>query len=216
MTTQSWKSGGIGEVVQANRLPLALIGVGVAWLAANNAGLTDRFAHDERAQAARRRIGESANNLGIGGTSASGDNAALTGHLFGPDGEPLARAEGNRSAGWIHHAAGAARGAIGSMREAGIATLDRAGDYAGNAGDLARRAGGQVAERIHRDPWLVGVMGLVAGALLAAMLPPTRSEQQRISNARDELWKRATEFGHDAAGRVRELADSTIRASRQW
>ena len=216
MTTQSWKSGGVGEVVQANRLPLALIGVGVAWLAANNAGLANRFAHDERAQAARRRIGENANNIGLDDTSASGDNAAPMGQLLGPDGEPLARAAGNRSDGWIHHAAGAARGAIGSMREAGVATLDRAGDYAGNAGDFARRAGGQVAERMHRDPWLVGVMGLVAGALLAAMLPPTRREQQRISNARDELWRRATEFGHDAAGRVRELADSTIQASRQW
>ena len=215
MTTQSWKSAGIGEVVQANRLPLALIGVGIAWLAANNAGLADRFAHDERVQAARRQIGENANSIGIGGTSVSGDDAAPTGQLLGPDGEPLARAEGNRSDGWIHHVAGAARGAIGSMREARIATLDRAGDYAGNAGDLARRAGGQFAERMHRDPWLVGVMGLVAGALLAAMLPPTRSEQQCISDARDELWNRATELGHDAAGRVRELADSAIRASRQ-
>ena len=215
MTTQSSKSGGIGEVVQANRLPLALIGVGIAWLAANNAGLADRFAHDERVQAARRQIGENANNIGIGGTSVSGDDAAPTGQLLGPDGEPLARAEGNRSDGWIHHVAGAARGAIGSMREARIATLDRAGDYAGNAGDLARRAGGQFAERMHRDPWLVGVLGLVAGALLAAMLPPTRSEQQCISDARDELWNRATELGHDAAGRVRELADSAIRASRQ-
>lgn len=215
MTTQSWKRGDIGEVVQANRLPLALIAVGLAWLAANNAGLTDRLAQHERVQAARRRIGEVANNIGIGGSSASDDNAAPMGQILGLDGEPLAQAVGNRNDGWIHQAAGAARGAVGSVREAGIAALDRAGDYAGNAGDVARRAGNQVAERMYRDPWLVGVMGLVAGALLAAMLPPTRSEQQCISDARDELWNRATELGHDAAGRVRELADSTIRASRQ-
>jgi hypothetical protein len=29
------------------------------------------------------------------------------------------------------------------------------------------------------------------------------------------LWNRAAELGHDAAERVRELADTTIRASRQ-
>jgi hypothetical protein len=210
MTTQRWKSGGISEVVQANRLPLAVIGVGVAWLAANNAGLADRLAQDERVQAARRRMGEIANNIGIGGAFGSGDNVTQSGQILGPDGEPMTRPEDNRSNGWIHHAAGAARGAIGSVREAGIAALDRAG----NAGDLARRAGDQVTEGMHRDPWLVGILGLVAGALMAAMLPPTRIEQQCITDARDELWNRATELGHDAAGRVRELADSTIRASR--
>jgi hypothetical protein len=215
MTTQSWKSGAIGEVAQANRLPLALIGVGVAWLVANNTRLADRLLQDERVEAARRRFGEIASNIGINGAFGSGDNATSSGQIFGPDGEPMTRTGDNRNDGWIHHAAGAARGAIGSMREAGVAALDRAGGYAGNAGDLARRAGDQVSERLNRDPWLIGVVGLVAGALLAAMLPPTRIEQQCISDTRDQLWNRATELGHDAAGRVRELADSTIRASRQ-
>lgn len=214
MNTQSWKSSGISDFVQANRLPLALIGVGVAWLAASNAGLADRFAQDERVQAARRRIGEIANDIGIGGAPEPADKPMPAGQLLGPDGIPLTRTADSRTAGWIHHATGAARGAIGTVCEAGTAALDRAGDYAGNAGDLARRAGDQVAERLQRDPWLIGVIGFVAGALVAAILPPTRIEQQFVGDTRDQLWNRATELGHDAAERVRELADTTIRASR--
>ena len=215
MNNQSWTSSGFGEVVRANRIPLALIGVGVAWLAANNSGLADRLVQDERVQAARRRIGEIANGIGIGGGFEPTHKTRSGGLILGPDGEPLTgTAERDQGDGWIHHAAGAARGAVDSVREASSAALDRAGGYAGNAGDLAKQAGDQVAERLHRDPWLVGVIGLVAGALVAAVLPPTRVEQECISGARNELWNRANQLGHDAAERVRELADSTNRISR--
>jgi hypothetical protein len=216
MNTQLWTSSGFGEVVRTNRMPLALIGLGVAWLAANSAGLVERLAQDERMQAARRRIGEIANDVGVGGGLAWVHKGGSVGELLGPDGEPLTgTAERGQGDGWIHQATGAARGAIGSVREAGSTAIDRAGDYAGNAGDLARRAGDQIVEKLHRDPWLIGVIGLVAGALVAAMLPPTRIEAEYLSDARNELWNRANELGHDAAQRVRELADSTNRISRQ-
>jgi hypothetical protein len=206
MNTQSWTSNGFVETVRANSIPLTLIGVGVAWLAASSTGLADRLAEDERVQAARRRVGEIADNIGIGG--ASGDAAG--GQLLGPDGQPMGRTNSGRGNGWVHQAAGAARGAIDSVRDAGSAMLDRAGA----AGDLANRAGSQITEQVSTDPWLIGIAGLVAGALFAVMLPPTRMEQEYVTGARDELWNRAAELGHDAAERVRELADTTIRGSR--
>jgi len=221
MITDSLKDRGVGEVLQANRIPLALIGIGVAWLVAANTGLTERVAQDERVQTGRRRIGEIAGEIGIGGTSGPEDNAGRAGLVFGPDGKPLIpAAEAGRGDGWVHQAAGAAKGAISSVREAGSAVLDRAskytdyaGDFAGQAGDLATRTGNQVAEKLQRDPWLIGVAGLVAGALLAAMLPPTRVEQEYISDACDRLWNKAAELGHEAAESVRELADSTTRST---
>ncbi|HMD64462.1 MAG TPA: hypothetical protein VKF83_10885 [Stellaceae bacterium] len=223
MITESSKGGGIGEVAQANRIPLALIGIGVAWLVAANTGLTERVARDARVQTARRRIGEIAGEIGIGGSSAPEKNNGRAGPILGPDGEPLTRGgDAAHGDGWVHQAAGAARGAISSVRDAGSAVLDRAskyteyageyaGGYAGDAGDLAKRAGKQIAEKLQHDPWLIGVVGLVAGALLAAMLPPTRIEQDYIGEARDELWNQAQELGHEAAERIRELADSATR-----
>ena len=205
MLADSLKGGGLGEVIQANKVPLTLIGIGIAWLVASNTGLADRVANDERVQAARRRIGEFAGDIGIGGGSSDGAG----GQILGPDGERLARSDSSRGDGWIHQAAGAARGAISTVRDAGSAVLDRAGA----ATDLASRASTQVTEKLSTDPWLIGVAGLVAGALLAAILPPTRIEQDYIGEARDGLWNKANELGHEAAERVRELADSATRTT---
>jgi hypothetical protein len=205
MFADSLKGGRLGEVIQANKVPLTLIGIGVAWLVASNTGLADRVANDERVQAARRRIGEFAGDIGIGGGSSDGAG----GQILGPDGERLARTDSSRGDGWVHHAAGAARGAISTVRDAGSAVLDRAGV----ATDLASRASTQVTEKLSTDPWLIGVAGLVAGALLAAILPPTRIEQDYIGEARDGLLNKANELGHEAAERVRELADSATRTT---
>jgi hypothetical protein len=207
---------GIGEVLQANWIPLSLIGVGVAWLVAANTGLAERVAHDERVQAAGRKIGEIAGELGIGASSEQEPRHGQS--LLGPDGEPLSRdGDARRGEGWVHQAAGAARGALDTVRDAGSAVLDRAGkltDYAGDAGDLTKRASGQIAERLERDPWLIGIAGLVAGALVAAVIPPTRVEQEYIEETREGLWSKANELGHEAAERVRELADSTERSAK--
>ena len=184
-------------------MPLTLIGVGIAWLVASNTGSMGRVVNDARVQAAQRRIGELAGDIGIGGGSSEGSG----GQILGPDGEPLARNDLGRGNGWVHQAAGAAGGAISTVRDAGSAVLDRAG----SAGDLASRASSQVTEKLSTDPWLIGIAGLVAGALLAAVLPPTSIEQDYIGEARDGLWNKANELGHEAAERVRELANSATR-----
>jgi hypothetical protein len=223
MTTDSSKDGAVAEVLQANWVPLTLIGIGVAWLVAANTGLAERLAQDERVQTAKRRVGELVGEIGASGTPAPKDTSGGAGPIFGPDGEPLTRTEQTgRGNGWVHQAAGAAKGAIGSVRDAGSAVLDRAskytnyaGDYAGQAGDLATRAGNRVAEKLQRDPWLIGIVGVVAGALIAAMMPPTKVEQEYIGEARDGLWNKANELGHEAAQRVRELADAATRSTAQ-
>src|SRR5690349_4645257 len=95
MITDSLKGSGVGEVVQANRVPLTLIGIGVAWLVASNTGLADRVVNDERIQAARRRIGEFAGDIGIGGSSEGSGAREL-----GPDGQPLTGTDAGGGNGW--------------------------------------------------------------------------------------------------------------------
>jgi hypothetical protein len=198
----------LSETFQANWVPISLIGVGIAWLLAENTGLAERAVHDKRVQAAGRRIGEIASDIGIGGQARAKGDGSRSPQLLGPSGGPaIPSGDTGRNDGWVHQAAGAARGAISSVRDAGSAVLDRASkvtDYVGDPGDLAKRAG---------DPWLIGVAGMVAGAVLAAMLPPTRIEQEYIGEARDGLWNKANEIGHEAAERVRELAETTTRSS---
>jgi hypothetical protein len=218
MITQSSKGSSLGDVSQTNRVPIALIGVGVAWLLANNAGLTRRVVQDAHVGATGCRVGEVAGEIGVGTDSEPENGTEHGGPILGPTGEPATRTRDIGRAGrWVHQAAGAARGAISSVREAGTGVLDRnsyISDYAGDAGNLAKRAGSQLVRKLERDPWLIGVAGLVAGALVAALLPPTEVEREYILEARNEFWNKAAEIGHDAADRVRELAEATTRASQ--
>jgi len=213
MAMESPTSGGLGEALRANRVPLALIGAGVALLIANNTGLTDRVVQDERVRRARRRIGEISRGIETGGTPAPGGDSAREGSLFGPDSELVTATAGTgRGNGWVHQAAGAARGAISSVRDAGGAVLDRASkytSYAGEAGDLAKHLGDQVAERLEHDPWLIGVVGFVAGTLLGSLLPPTRFEQEYAGEAREKLRDRISALGQETVERVRDFAVST-------
>jgi hypothetical protein len=47
---------------------------------------------------------------------------------------------------------------------------------------------------------------VMAGAMIAALLPPTRVEDDWFGDTRDELWHRAEEVGQEAASRVRSVA----------
>jgi hypothetical protein len=200
----------IGDTLQANWIPVSLIGVGIAWLVAGNTAVAERVANDERVQTVGRRMREIAGDLGIGGATHQ-----ETGHstqILGPDGRPAHHSgDADRKGGWVDQASDAAREATASVREAGTAVLDRAAryiDYAGGASAMAKRATGQMAQRFERNPWLIGTVSVVAGALVAGLFPPTRVEQEYVAEARDGLWTKANELGHQAAERVRELADS--------
>jgi hypothetical protein len=140
----------IGDTLRANPIPLALVGLGLAWLLAQNSRVVDDVLTDERVRAARRRIGET---IGL----KAGDGVAAT----------KAEAEG-----WVHRSADAARGALHMVR--GSAAVERAGQFAGEAGERASQLGDLVADAMERHPLLVGALGLVSGAALASLLPPGR------------------------------------------
>jgi hypothetical protein len=149
----------IGEAARANPIPLALIGVGVAWLLAAN--------------------------FGIAGGSAEGDTASGT---------------------------GAAR----SVRKAAGTLLKDAGEcaeYSKPATERVRRVGRSLRASVERHPLLVGLAGLICGAAIAALLPSSRREQDRGAAARGELWEKAEQIGHEAADRVRGLAEQKAGAT---
>jgi uncharacterized protein DUF3618 len=177
----------VGEAVRANRLPLALIGAGVAWLLARN-------------------------------LAASGkDGAAAPSSAAPPSAAPSSESSAGGSEGWVHQAAGAARGALHSVRDTGGEMLDRVGhytdDYANQAKEQVRYVGGSLRSTFEQNPLLIGLIGAISGAALAMLLPATHGEQEWLGKTREELWNKAEEFGHEAADRVRELADRKGQAA---
>jgi hypothetical protein len=200
------------EIVRTNPIPVALIGIGTAWLIASNTNAVDRIARDERVQAARRRVTDMASDLGnragematsaaqrigiVGNGTGNGADRPL-----GHTGNPMIDQPGGgmSSEGWVHQVSDRAQGMIQSARDSSGAMLDRASESAGRIAD-------QVADTFERHPLLVGAIGLMAGALIAALLPPTRAEDEWFGPTRDELWNQAEEAGQETASRVRDVA----------
>jgi Protein of unknown function (DUF3618) len=191
------RPGGIsfGAAVRADPVPLALIGLGIAWLVAENIGLLGSIAPSGHG---------AEDSTDAGPAERIGDRTV----------EPATEGRQNGGEGWIHRAAGAAQGALRSICSGSGAVLESAGDYIGKAvpsGVPAGRAGGWLIESLESNPLLLGVAGLAAGAVVSMLLPPTRRERDLVAQAREDLWERAEELGHRAADGVRAMAEGSTR-----
>ena len=209
------------DIIRANPVPVALIGIGAAWIVASQTNVVDRVAHDERVEAARRRITDMAGNVtaragelasdvagrvGIGGSGSTGADQPLgrTGNTM------VDHSSGQGSDGWVHQVTGVAQGALRSARDSGEAMLSRAGLY---ANDGAGRIADQVGDTFQRHPLVIGAIGVMAGAMIAALLPATRAEDEWFGDTRDALWHKAQEAGEQAFSQVREAATRAVEAA---
>lgn len=185
---------GFGAAFRADPVPLALIGLGAAWLVAENLGLVGVKPAE--------------------GSGAPGEYTAPAQRIADRAEPALDGAAAHDGEGWMHRAAGAAQGAVRSIVADGGAVLERAGDYLGKAlpsGGSAQRAAGWL-NGIERHPLLLGAFGLAAGAVVSLLLPTTRREQEIVGEAREDLWEKAEQFGHRAAEGVRSLAENPNRS----
>jgi hypothetical protein len=196
------------EIVRTNPVPIALIGIGAAWLVASNTNAVDRIARDERVQTARRRVTDLASDIG----NRAGEMATSAAQRIGIAGNGADRPLGHTgnpmidqpgagmaSDGWVHEVSDRAQGMLQSARDSSGAMLDRASESAGRIAD-------QVTDTFERHPLLIGAIGLMAGALIAALLPPSRTEDEWFGPARDQLWNKAEEAGQETVSRVRDVA----------
>jgi hypothetical protein len=185
----------LGTALRADPVPLALIGLGVAWLIAENLGLFG--------------MGEMAEPSGEPG-EAEAAAERVAGRV-----EPALGAHGTGGEGWMHRAAGAAQDRVWSIVADSGAALGRAGDYLGKAlppGLGSGQTGGGWMRRVGRNPFLVGAVALAAGALASALLPASRREREIVGEAREDLWEKAEELGHRAAEGVRSLTENPARS----
>jgi len=212
------------DAIRANPVPVALIGIGAAWLIANNTNVVERLASDERVEATRRRVvglasdvgtraGELASgvansvatSVGLGGSAGQGANDDDSpDRPLGHTGHPLVDQTGaSQSTGWMHQVSDLAQDSLRTARDSGEAVLERASGY---ASDGASRIAGRVSDAFDKHPLAIGAIGVMAGALIAALLPRTQTEDELIGSSSDELWSKAREAGGEAVTRVRQVA----------
>jgi hypothetical protein len=168
--------------MRADPVALGLIGLGVAWLVAENLGILDGV---------------------IPGLGEHPAPAVEPGPREPIRNSPIPEAERDQSGGWFHQAANATQGAFRSV-------YDRSGVVIGQASELiAQQVGSsqKVGQAVGSSPWLIGLAGLGAGLVAAMLLPASRPERELASQAREELRETAEEIGHRAAATVRDMAE---------
>jgi Protein of unknown function (DUF3618) len=197
----------LGRTISRNPVPVALVGVGLTWLMcsrqgtapAEGNGLGRRRSNGDYG-AAGDLMGENRNyyrNYYSDSSSAGVGEAVQSGAARVREGVRDAR---DTAAGYAHTVGGAAN-----------EVADRAGEYAQAAWERSVHAKDSAAQTLQEYPVLIGVLGLAAGALAAAFLPPTRREDELMGAAADQLKRSTTEAVketvHEAADAVQTAAE---------
>lgn len=173
--------------MRADPVALGLVGLGVAWLVAENLGILDGVIP----------------GLSEHPPSEHPSAAIETGTREPIESSPISESERDQSGGWFHQAANATQGAFRSV-------YDRSGAVVGQASELIAQqveSGQKVSQAVGGSPWLLGLAGLAVGIAAAMLLPTSRPEREIATQAREEMWETAEEIGNRAAATVREMAE---------
>jgi hypothetical protein len=206
---------GVADSLRRHPVPLALVGVGLGWMAVS---MTGRGRLGERMSGALHNSGRRAGQLAgqvrdkvAGMTLGEASESTLGSYPMGEARDyAFAREKsGEPSAG----AGGAMRDKMERAQSAGSAALAQASGYVGSAGDRLHDARDGLSRLIEEHPIAVGALGLLAGAVMAALLPRSDAEERLVGPAGEQLRDRAAGLGRQAAERAQQVAERTVDAA---
>ncbi|MBY4892868.1 hypothetical protein KUL25_08845 [Rhodobacteraceae bacterium N5(2021)] len=218
---------GAVDVARHNKMPLALTGTGLAWLAISAAVGTrpsaPRVAYDTRSEPTSPGLrDEHVNDPSLGDFDdrvAAADRAMKRDAALNPQ-------EGDYDMTYPKHAPtdsdttrmdrlretiengldglpDAAKQRVRAAREAAMSAQERARIEAAKAADTVRTTA-------HENPMLVGALAFAAGAALAAMLPRTSTENRIVGGQRDRLFDEADRVLQEERAKLTEAATGFI------
>jgi hypothetical protein len=233
----------LGDSITQNPIPLALVGVGLAWmmLGGQRVGQNgdrpespywdddpDAFEDDPYTGLAEEGMAymHTGGDLPGGGygdqRTGLGEDLRERGRAakdkLGEFGDQARDAAARAREGVAH--AGAtiadrAHEARGRITHAGARAARCAHDARARAGYYGRRARHGVLRSLYEQPLVLGAIGLAIGAALGAALPPSETEDRLMGDARDEALRRATKAGRAQAERPRAAAGAVVQAARE-
>jgi hypothetical protein len=195
----------LGHQVRDNPLPVALVGIGLAWLMASGrdgAARPERWDDPgeslaDRAESVMEDVSDAANSAGARMSDAV-DRAS-----------GKARAARDRVGVAMERASEKARSARDTIGRTADTARQRARDVRDTARHGMERARHGYDRVVDEQPLALGLFGLAVGALVAATVPRTRSEDRLMGEASDRIADRArdaAESGLDEASRMADRA----------
>jgi len=149
------------------------------------------------AQPAQQRVERSEREIEATRAAISDDLQAL-GEKFTP--EHLKR-----------EAAGMAKAAMGSAREAVSEGVERAEGKLRRVSNQTKEAAHQQVERAKRSPFALTGVGLLAGLAIGLLLPMSEAEDRALARPIREQTRGAIKAGRDTAMRLRDGVEEAAR-----
>ena len=214
----------LGTSVRDNPLPVAMIGLGVAWLALGQrpdaAGTTYRGQHDrswtgdddwgqsaslaDRARAAAARLQRNVDETEAAfeqrrqlAMAKVLDVRDQVGETTDDLKQRVAAAMDEASARWDELKANV-RERSHDIRDSAAHGMARAKDAVGEGWSSAGRTSEKALEIFEQQPLLAAAAGLTVGALLGSLLPTTQREAEALGPHRDALARQAKAVGEQA------------------
>ena len=200
----------IGTMVRENPVPLAVIGMGLGWLALSAAfgrrGAEDQGEAVVAASAAPGWAGGEPGYASAAGVGSSGYGAE-GGQGFAPMGEA---AQGMRE-----RAGQMARGAREGLQRATDVTRRRVTEWSRSAGGAMGDAADRTWDLYQEHPLTMAMAAMAMGAAIGAILPRTRAEGQLMRGSMRSMAQQARETGSELVERAGQVARNALRTARR-
>ena len=180
----------LGGSVKNNPIPVALMGIGVAWLMATG-NRKPGYAYAPPEGMHSESSGPGMMQRASEGMSSAKDRLSQTGH--------------------------SARERIGQIGQGTRERVGQIGQTARNQMERVRYRAERMRTGydsiVQEQPLVLGAIGFAIGALMAAGLPRTRHEDELMGEASDRLTERAKETGKEQLDKVKQVATAAKDAA---
>ncbi|MCW2243431.1 hypothetical protein [Azospirillum canadense] len=217
--SRGWTSS-VSSTVRDNPIPLALIGLGIGWLALSGSGYDRRIARSGAVHSVRDRAGSAAEYARDTFYSATGSvrDAASTAYDRASDlaGDAYDRASDAVSSARDHiPGMGNRTYSVGQSQHQSSSSHGDGGRHGLMSTERMHSATSRLWDMVDEHPLVAGVMGVALGAALGASIPSTRYENEWIGDYADEATHRAKELAQEAMDRGTRAARAAVEAAKE-
>ncbi|QCN96957.1 hypothetical protein D3093_16775 (plasmid) [Azospirillum argentinense] len=224
------RSHSVGETMRSNPIPLAMIGIGLGWLALTASGYDRRIARSGAMHNVRDRAGSAAQYARDTFYSAGSSVREAASHAYERASDAASHVY-ERASDAVDEAGDRVRGltdqardrAQDMRRDVSSRVDSHIGNPGGNHGgashfrasDRLHSATGRFWEMVDDHPMVAGIMGVALGAALGASIPSSRYEDRWVGDYADEATSRAKEMALDAMDRGTRAARAAVEAAKE-
>ena len=197
----------LASQAKANPMPLALVGIGLAWLMSGRG--QPSMGHHE-GYSAYSGDGSSFRDVG----SRVGETAGSARDAISGTGRKAGEAVSSR----LHQASDAASQTYGRVSDKASETYGRMSEHASETydrlSDRAGRAQRSMSELVESEPLILAGLGIAIGAAIGAMMPATRTEQRFMGDKLDEWKDEASDMARSEWEKTKSVARDAASAAQ--